>query len=794
MFNNNMCKKENKQIQEIQDINNIKNEDNINFFPTDILEFINKNEIPYELIIVNVLEKWNYETQKNYIEKEPYGITQGITDIDVLIKKFKNKYYKNSKICYKINLFNSNLSVFDIDDDSSLEQIYYEYPELKDTLYLPGNTKGFHFYIKNEKLIKAKKICCKMNVNKKIKGDLITDFIWEDINKKIVNFNQINYIEEKDIINAFPTFKSFEDVEKEKEEKNVLSFNVNTSIPNNIGTAIFLGNKNELEEIVNNIPKRYADNYEDWIKIISILKKYNFYDYAKLFSKKSKKYNEQNFENYYLNKTIKWEHDIGTLFHYSKENKTNFNKIKAKYLKNDIKKDNDFSYKTVVDKFEKTHFKVVNKSLYGKYENNKLLTFTKKTLCEAYSHMYYEVKKINKDGEEEVEDKSFITKYTGVNKAIKLYEDMNVYPNNEFCPKNHFNLWFPFELSLIKEYEEDKKGLEFVLNHVKMLCKYEESVYEYILDYMAHMFQFPHEKSDIFVLFVGLQGSGKSMLVELLGNMVGSEKYLETSNPARDVWGNHNSPMTNTYLVNFEELDFLQTKGSEGIFKNIITGKTIIINPKGKDQFIINSYHRFIGSTNNHDCPIRTSDDDRRNLIINVSNEKKNNKEYFSKFSSLINSKNLQKTFYNFLMDRKDIDIFKSKTIPHTEYQNELKESFEDIILTFIKKTVYKKREMYIDTFNIDDEGYYKIKESFEVYKSSILFDKLNDFLEKEKSKCDFTHKRFSLKIMNLGLKGISKKRNNTGVTFNFDFKVLCEELNLKFKPEKCLINSDIDE
>jgi hypothetical protein len=217
----------------------------------------------------------------------------------------------------------------------------------------------------------------------------------------------------------------------------------------------------------------------------------------------------------------------------------------------------------------------------------------------------------------------------------------------------------------------------------------------------------------------------------------------------------------------------------------------MVINPKGKDQFIINSYHRFIGSTNNHDCPIRTSNDDRRNLIINVCNEKKNNKEYFSKFHTLINSKNLQKTFYDYLMKRKNIDIFKSKKIPHTDYQNELKESFEDLVLTFVKKQVYKNTER---SKELDNNNNYIILEKIEKINSSKLFSKLNEFLEKEKSKCDFTHKRFALKIMNLGLNGIVKKRNNAGVQFEFNYKLLCNELDITFEKEECLIiDSDSD-
>ena len=62
-------------------------------------------------------------------------------------------------------------------------------------------------------------------------------------------------------------------------------------------------------------------------------------------------------------------------------------------------------------------------------------------------------------------------------------------------------------------------------------------------------------------------------------------------------------------------------------------------------QYEIDSYHRFLITTNNTE-PINTSEDDRRNLIIRSSDEKIGNKEYFDTLREHINDINVVKNCY----------------------------------------------------------------------------------------------------------------------------------------------------
>jgi hypothetical protein len=119
---------------------------------------------------------------------------------------------------------------------------------------------------------------------------------------------------------------------------------------------------------------------------------------------------------------------------------------------------------------------------------------------------------------------------------------------------------------------------------------------------------------------------------------MGNNKVLESQTPDRDVWGNFNGLMANAFLVAVDELEKQKAKDMAQI-KGLITEPTLPINQKGKGQYIINSFHRFLGMSNGEN-PIATGKNDRRKLIVRCSDEligkSEKNVEYFNRFYSII--------------------------------------------------------------------------------------------------------------------------------------------------------------
>ncbi len=737
----------------------------IKYQENTVREFIDHNQFPYLYLI------WydKFIESENKMRKEALGFCK-FDNIKAIINFCKKNNFKHKLIgddvnkytmAYSIDIKDSNFIVLDFDEyDINYQDIIDEYPWLQNCCYTRGTRgNGFHFYCYSDDKSKFTK---NNDVFIKYKVDIIVDKIWEDCNNIFYNsttFYTIDLID-KDFIRSIFNSNYY---------KKLYQFEP-------LLTAEFNGNSDELEEIVNNIPQKYSNDYNDWIKIISILKIYNKYDLAKSFSQKSKKYSHDSFDDFYYNKTFKSLKDgltIKTIYFYSKDNKTNYDKIIKKYQKQKQKQDKQETLKTddydaLESEFQENHFKILNKKTFVKIaeDSNEVLFFKKAELKETYEHLTYTEITKNENGIVE-KKKSFINRYLGENDNLKIYLNMDIYPNNDKCPVNHFNLWTPFHVENINDYEYDKIGLDFILEHIKLLCNNDEVMYEYFLDWTAHLLFKPEEKCGKFILFVGKQGAGKSQMCKFLSLLVGGKKYMETSKPDRDVWGEFNGSMTNSYLVCLEELDFLQTKNSEGTFKNFITQPTIPINRKGKDLFMISSYHRYIGSTNNINNPIKTEGKDRRNVIIRCGDERIGDMEYFEKLETYIQSTNTQRSFYDYLSNR-DYHTFLKKKTPITEYHKDLKESFEEPTIQFIREYIHKE---YND----------KKLLSFEV-KQIELFKLYSTFLKKEGYKFETNNKRFGMMITNLNYKGIENKRKSIGKVYRFNMEKICKDLNVQLE------------
>jgi hypothetical protein len=343
------------------------------------------------------------------------------------------------------------------------------------------------------------------------------------------------------------------------------------------------------------------------------------------------------------------------------------------------------AFRKEVHEFEKTHAKIINREMF--IREDKIITcMSRKHFMTAYEHLVfeYEVDKVKIQG-------NFIAKWMKNNPTMRCYDDIGIYPNGTICPLNIFNMWRYFDMELVEEYENKPDELAVILKHIKILCGNEEVVSDYIIKWIAQMIQYPAIKT-ICPTFISKEGAGKTTLIVLMEKMLGSSKVYETTNPMRDIWGDFNGRMANTFLVNLNELSKKDTLECQGKIKGLITDGKITINNKGMNQYDIQSFHRFIITTNNED-PITTKSDDRRNLVIRTSDELKGNTEYFKKFYEMMNDVNVIKTFYEYLKNIPDMNDFNKIPIPQTEFQNQMKEMNMDIEERWLRDIITEKKE-----------------------------------------------------------------------------------------------------
>ena len=413
--------------------------------------------------------------------------------------------------------------------------------------------------------------------------------------------------------------------------------------------------------------------------------------------------------------------------------------------------ENPLSFEKVAEDFEKIHCKIINRSIFIKQLNGDNIVMSRQNLKNAYEHLIY--KKPNKDGM--LIDTNFINDWLTNNPKIRQYDDIGVYPNATLCPKNHFNMWRPFEMEYVTDYTPRGDELNFILNHIKILCGNEEVVYDYFIKWIAQLIQYPETKTNC-PTFISKEGSGKGTLMRLFEKMLGSTKVFETTTPSRDIWGDFNGRMANTFLINLNELSKKETQDSEDKIKGLITDPKLTINNKGMNQYEIQSYHRFIITTNNEE-PVNTNKDDRRKFIIRCSDELIGNKDYFNKIYEYLDDINVIKTCYEYFKSIPDMDKFNKIPVPITEHHKNLIEFATSPIELWLRDFTFQ---------NINNDTVMELK-------SEIVIEKFMEWCSNNHHNYNCSSLQLMCRINRLKINGIYKHYTKNCNKTVFDFQLM---------------------
>lgn len=388
----------------------------------------------------------------------------------------------------------------------------------------------------------------------------------------------------------------------------------------------------------------------------------------------------------------------------------------------------DNCYRQVKEEFEKTHFKVTShESFYTQYKDGTVRQSARSGFKVAYEHIKY-----NELTEKGVRKSGFIDKWF-TDEDMRVYKNADIYPPDVECPADTFNLWIPFAMELVPLGESTTEECNMLLKHILILCNNDVEMSEYICKWIAHMVQFPSVKT-IMPTFISKQGAGKGTLMKLFQRMFGESKVRnEVSTPSRDVWGNFNGMMRQAFLVNIDELSGKDAREAAGVLKTLIKSDTITINEKGVNGIVVKSFARFICTTNNSD-PVSVTKDDRRNCVIESSDELCKNVEYFNKMYELLSDTNVVRNMYEYFKTLPCDRNFNAIPIPQSEYQQSMIELSISPIEQWIREYAQQKpgitklcsNECFLlfDQWKTDNKIHYEINAlKFAQYRARLKID-----------------------------------------------------------------------
>ena len=195
--------------------------------------------------------------------------------------------------------------------------------------------------------------------------------------------------------------------------------------------------------------------------------------------------------------------------------------------------------------------------------------------------------------------------------------DFDPSPN---APKNIFNLWRGYFITKQTAKASDKA--DALMEHIRASwCDSNDIYFEYTLNWMAWILQFPERKIGVMMALASSQGTGKGIVLEILAYIMDGDKeegYYGQYSSMESITGSYSYGLEGKILINLDEAFWGGDKKLEGQMKNLITEKKQEIKKKFCSPYFIKNTTAFIVTTNN-DRYVGITEDDRRHFCLRVT-------------------------------------------------------------------------------------------------------------------------------------------------------------------------------
>ncbi len=175
-------------------------------------------------------------------------------------------------------------------------------------------------------------------------------------------------------------------------------------------------------------------------------------------------------------------------------------------------------------------------------------------------------------------------------------------------------------------YEPQPGECGLIKAHIRdILCGGEDEAYHYVLGWMARMVQRPDLLAETVLVFQTGEGVGKNTIINIFKKYFGIHAVEMTK--IEQATG-FNDDLGTCVFLSMNEMTWGGNKAVVGTLKALITEEEIQVERKGVPRFVIKNHMHIIVSTNEKwAVPVGLSD--RRFVILNCSEARRNDPAYF---------------------------------------------------------------------------------------------------------------------------------------------------------------------
>ena len=247
-------------------------------------------------------------------------------------------------------------------------------------------------------------------------------------------------------------------------------------------------------------------------------------------------------------------------------------------------------------------------------------------------------------------------------KALKFYSE----------DKDVFNFFRGYDYKQLEEVKEEI--IKPFLNHIyEVIANENQEVYKYILVWIASILQQPNFKTEVALVILGNQGTGKNIFTNVICKLMA--RYAnENITSIESIVGRFNAVLENKKLLVLNELQSIESNKylNSDALKSVISDRRININQKNEPERLCENVANFIMVSNNL-FPIKIEGTDRRYCVSKTSDKYRGNFEYFDNLCNSFTDEFYENLFTFFMM--MDVSKTNLRKIPNTEMKEDIKEA-----------------------------------------------------------------------------------------------------------------------
>ena len=243
-------------------------------------------------------------------------------------------------------------------------------------------------------------------------------------------------------------------------------------------------------------------------------------------------------------------------------------------------------------------------------------------------------------------------------KSRRTYSDGVAFDPSDRAHPEALNLWTGWEMK-----PDPRASCAGILAHIRdVICDGNPAHYRYVIGWCAHLVQRPADKPGVALVLRGGKGAGKDTLGVILGRIIGRRHVAHIDQPDK-LTGRFNAQFAQAILAHVEEAFWAGDRSKVGVLQSRITARTMPLERKGVDSVEIDSFVRFLMTTN-EDWAVPASADERRYAVFDVSPRRMKDEAYFDHLYAEINGKGAAGFLAHLLAV--DLSGFSPRKVPQT--------------------------------------------------------------------------------------------------------------------------------